>query len=380
MAKRRVLFLIESLSGGGAEKVLYTLIKSIDKEKFDITLCCVNDCGVYTDELKKIVRYVPLIKRQKYGNIFSRLRYLLNFKIVYGWIPLSWVYRLFVPKGCDIEVAFVEGFSTKLLSNSTNKRSSKMAWVHTDLEHNHWIKNIYKDFSEEKRCYHRFDLVIGVSNVASEAVKKIYSLPNTRTVYNPIDNNEILQLAKESIDEKYIVHDRFRICSVGRFVEQKRFDRLLHIVKRLKDEDLDVELWLLGAGPLYGQYVKYVKENDLEENVKFWGFKSNPYPYIKACDMFVCSSIAEGYSTAMTEACILGLPMVTTDCSGMDEILDNGKYGVITANNENSLYEAVKRFVLNPDLLREYRIKSQERSSHFKLSTRMNSIEGLFIE
>ena len=85
------------------------------------------------------------------------------------------------------------------------------------------------------------------------------------------------------------------------------------------------------------------------------GFDVNPYKYVAKMDLFVCSSQKEGYSTAVTEAVSLGIPVVTTKCSGMEEILHNGEYGLIVDNNENSLYEGLKNILDNPDKMNYYR-------------------------
>lgn len=377
--KTKVLFLIESLGGGGAEKVLYTLLKNIDRSRFDVTLCCVHESGVYLPELRQLFRVKPIVRSPRSNGSLARLLYKLKYQFVYKLLPMSWVYRLFVPHGSDVEVAFIEGFCTKLLSSSSNGKARRYAWVHTDLQGNHWIEDIYAEINAERASYERYDEVIGVSNVAENSVRQLYGLTRTRTLYNPIDADEIQRLSREPIEPELHRKDdsRLRLVSTGRFVDQKRFDRLLRIVDRLRSEQIDVELWLLGDGPLRGRCQRYVEEHGLQNNVRFLGFRRNPYPYMAACDLFVCSSSAEGYSTAMTEACILGLPMVTTDCSGMSEILDGGKYGVITENSCDALYDAVKAMVTDRHRLAHYRTMSQQRSGFFSLSALMRPIEQL---
>lgn len=216
-----------------------------------------------------------------------------------------------------------------------------------------------------------------MSKVVSDAVRMLYGIEKVSTLYNPINSNQIKNLSKESVDDELFRWDGLIIVSVGRFVETKRFDRLIRILSRLKQEGIHAKLALLGEGPKFWAIQKLSKELGVYDDVKYFGFRSNPYKYMSRCDLFVCSSQAEGYSTAVTEACILGLPIVTTNCSGMSEILNDGRYGVITENDTDSLYEGVKTFLTNPDFLRLYKRSSQKRGQDFSIDALMPQVESL---
>ncbi len=351
ITRRKVLFLVESLSGGGAEKVLSTLVKHIDKQKFDITVCTVVDTGKYVDEVKEYVNYTYIIPNpDKCKTWWQKLKYRLKYKLVYSFLPLAFVYQWFVPKGNDVEVAFIEGFATKLLSKAPSK-SKKIAWVHIDLLNYPYTSFIYKNKEEEKRTYLKYDQIIGVSNTVCESMRTLYGNNlNVKTIYNPIDAQDIINKSRLPINAPQKKEGVIRMCSIGRFVPQKAFDRLLRITHKLKTEGHNVELWLLGDGPLRSDYEKYIKNNNLNDIVTLWGFQPNPYAYLAQCDLFVCSSIAEGYSTAVTEALILSMPIITTDCSGMKELLgQNNEFGIITENNENKLYTEIKNILDSPN-------------------------------
>ena len=149
--KKRILFVIESLDGGGAEKVLVTLLKHINKKRFDVTLCPIVDIGKYVDDVKPYVHYKPVIQNPTEVSLIGKLRYALKYKLVYKLLPMWLVYKLFIPKCHDVEIAFCEGFVTKLLARSTNKKAKRIAWVHTDLQFNPWpqIQSVYKNIQEE---------------------------------------------------------------------------------------------------------------------------------------------------------------------------------------------------------------------------------------
>lgn len=175
MKKLKLLFLIESLSGGGAEKVLSVLLKHLDKTKFDITLCTIVDTGIYAEEVKKYVKYTSVLGNLQKKNLLGKIVYKILYLFIYRILPSQLIYTLFIPKKNDIEIAFVEGFCTKILSHSTNKKAQKIAWAHTDLINNHWITSIYKNKQDEKQSYQKYNKIIGVSNTATTAIKQLYN-------------------------------------------------------------------------------------------------------------------------------------------------------------------------------------------------------------
>lgn len=375
--KLKLLFLIESLSGGGAEKVLSVLLKHIDKTKFDITLCTIVDTGIYAAEVRKYVNYTSVLGNPQKKKLLGKILYKILYLLIYRILPARLIYTFFIPKRNNIEIAFIEGFCTKLLSYSTNEKAKKIAWVHIDLEKFPWIKDIYKNFKQEKTSYSKYNQIVGVSNTVASSVKKRYNLNNVITLYNPIENFDIIQKANITLtlpSKKYSI----RMVTIGRFVPQKAYDRLLRVINRLYENGYSIELWILGDGEQRHMLEEYIQTHSLNKIVTLWGFQKNPYPYLKHSDIFVCSSVSEGYSTAVTEALILELPVITTACSGMDELLLNGRCGLITENSENGLYEGIKHVLDNTNLLALYKQNIFKYQERFLLSNQITQIENLF--
>ena len=364
--KKRVLFFCNGLYGGGAEKVLQVVLKHLSPNKYDITLYSLR---------KEEKRDVYPFNRIKYRYIYNQyaesdsflkrisIKLINKIKLwIYYHLSPSVFYRLFVRGVYDVEVAFIEGEATRIISGSTNKKSRKLAWVHIDLESNHWTKCSYRK-DEEARSYGRYDKILGVSDTVCAAFQREFpsvSVP-VETMYNAVDTEDILSKAQESVDTE---HERIRLVTVGRLEAQKGYARLLRIVNKLVEEGGDIELWILGEGSERGVLEQYMMEHRLQERVFLLGFQPNPYKYLVQGDLFVCSSLAEGYSTAVTEALVLGLPVVTTACSGMEELLQGGEYGVITENSEESLYEGLKKVLSDVEKLSYYRCKAQERGTN----------------
>jgi glycosyltransferase involved in cell wall biosynthesis len=378
--QKKVLFVIESLGGGGAEKVLTTLLRHLDKSEYNITLCTIINTGNYIDEVKPYVNYTSVISLPHNQSILDKVWYTIKYKLVYELLPISWVYKLFIPKDNDIEIAFCEGFTTKLMSKSSNKKAKKIAWVHIDLKFNPWSQRlgIYRNIEEETLTYSKFDSIITVSNTVKQSFKEVYGQGEKLvTIYNPIDVYDIKQRGKENIDgyNRSILN----IVTVGRLTSQKGYDILLQIVTRLKDEGYKFMLRILGEGVEREKLLYYKEQNGLQNYVELIGFKKNPYPYIANSDLFVCSSRSEGYSLVIAESLVLGIPVLSTYCSGPNELLDEGKYGKLVKNDSdgNGLYEGLKQFLNNKELLEKYHQKAIERGKCFSLTKTINEVEKI---
>lgn len=376
--KKRVLFVINSLWGGGAEKVFQTLLCNLDKEKYDITVYSVNEGVVSAPYPEDGVIYRHFFGqgvKSRFGRFKTHLINKLKLLVYYHLSP-GWFYRMFVRGTYDVEIAFIEGYATRIVSGSTNKRSNKLAWVHADFQKNHWTGIAYRSKEEEKESYSNFNGIIGVAQSVVRSIRSFYpTMKSVEVIYNPIDEHCIQ--SNSSRFHAVFPISKIKLVSIGRLEDVKGYDRLLPVVKRLVDEGYDLSLTILGEGSQRKFLMKYIEENGLEERVSLLGFQSNPYPWLVGADLFVCSSRSEGYSTVVTEALILGLPVITTDCAGMDELLDGGKYGVIVDNNDDAIYCGLKSFMENPEKIDIYRSLAAERGKDFKLTGLMSRIESL---
>ncbi len=377
--KKKILFVIDILRGGGAEKVLVDTVKYLDKDKFDITVLSVFDGGKYVDEIKKYVNYKYIFPEYKQSNTFNRILNSIRYRIakfrLRNMNP-KLLYRKVIKEKYDYEVSFLEGYSSSIVSCSPNKSSYKIAWIHTDLIKNPWSKNYYK-YRSEKDIYIRFNKIICVSEDVKRAfIEKFNITKGIEVRYNVVNETMIIDKSKQDIDD-IDVPNKFKIVSVGRLSKEKGYMNLLEVHKKLINDGFDCELWIIGEGEQKKVLDEYISNNKLYNSVKLLGFKSNPYKYLAKSDLFVCSSITEGFSTVVTEAIILGIPVVTTDCAGMNEILGNSDYGLITDNSIEGLYQGLKNILEDNHIYKYYKSKAIERSNYFKLEERIKEIENL---
>lgn len=379
--RKKVLFFANALYGGGAERILQIVLKNLGDSTYDITLYSLHKetlSDLYPSNIKYHYIYDSISKEDSFfKKFYVRLCNKLKLLIYYHF-SARWFYYLFVKGNYDTEVAFIEGDATRIVSGSTNRKSKKIAWVHIDLKNNHWTKIAYRTCEEEKNSYEKFDKVECVSETVRQSFLELFCRRKvTEVCYNPIDEHLIRNLALERNVDRELLSSRFTMISVGRLVAQKGYDRLLKVVRFLKEEGYVFSLNILGEGFDRKQLEQYIKDNKLNDCVRLIGFCKNPYVYLKQADLFVCSSRSEGYSTVVTESLILGIPVVATNCSGMYELLGNNEYGLVTENNEQGLMQGILKMMNNESVYQHYKHKAIERGQHFSLKVLMSNIETI---
>jgi glycosyltransferase involved in cell wall biosynthesis len=361
----KILFFIDELTGGGAEKVLRTLVNNMDQSKFEITVHTIH----YTDPagyLAPGIRYRAI----------NRCKTALGKKLFSYWVrlcaELKWLYPLYIRDDYDLEVAYLECGPTKILAGSTNKKAKKLAWVHCDLK-----KKGLANPEKVKAQYAKYDKVICVSQNVKESFCELFKgCTETQVLCNVVDETEIIQHAVKEVGE----NPCFVFLAIGRLVHQKGFDRLLDACSMLKKDGWDFRLQILGTGPEKEKLESQILQNGLCENVQLCGFVENPYPYIRTADTVVCSSRYEGMSTVVIESLILGKPIVTTPCTGMRELLGNSEYGLITEDSVEGLYRGMKQMLENPGLREEYARKAALRGKAFSKEKLVKQTEQFFEE
>jgi len=372
--KKKILFLIESFAGGGVEKVFIDLINNMDISKYDITVMSIWDYGVRKKDLRKDV---------KYKSIFPNIKGIS--KIFHNFVEKSdgkLLYKFGIREKYDIEIAFIEGRATKIIGASTNPNSKKIAWVHIDLEQGHWTSKVFRKSIElEKSYYKKFNDIVFVSNSAKEGFIKLFGedFDNLQVKYNPIIADDVINKSKEVVDDIEKPKDKKLLVTSGRLVSQKGYESLLEVCNRLNKDKFNYELWILGEGWARPKLEELVDKYKLN-NVKLLGFKENPYKYINQGDLFVCSSKNEGFSLVIAEAMILGLPVISTNCSGPNELLNFGEYGFMVENTEDALYEGLREILKDENKLKYYIEKSKERVNFFNHKNRISDIERLLNE
>ena len=364
----KILFLIRDLGQGGAEKVLVNLVNNMDPQKFDISVTALFGGGVNEQFLAPHIRFRSIWKHSFPGN--SHLMKLLT--------PAQ-LHKLCVKEKYDIEVAYLEGPTARVISGCSHRDTVLISWIHTEFPDRKALSAPFRSEKEALSCYKVFHQTVCVSRRVSERFQALTQITqNVSVLYNTVESDKILALSQEELPSLSAVSCP-KLIAVGTLKEVKGFDRLLRIIKRLVDEDYPLHLTLLGIGPLWDNLQQSITDLKLSQVVSMPGYDTNPYKYIRNSDLFVCSSHTEGFSTVATEALIVGTPVCTVEVSGMKEMLgEHNEYGIITGNTEDALYEGIRSLLDDPALLDHYARQASIRGKAFQTKETVSAVEAMF--
>ena len=364
---KKILFFIHDLGPGGAEKVLVNLLNNMDRSQFDITLMTLIGGGVNEQFLEPHIRYIPLFKKLPRGHT----------QLMKIWSPRQ-LHRHFIREKYDIEVAYLEGPSARIISGCPHKDTKLVAWIHCSPT----VENTkigFRSLKEAQKTYEKFDNVVCVSSTVEQLLHQ--TVPNvgrTQVLFNTNDSNQILRLASEPVEDWNA--EGVKLVTVGKIIPVKAFDRLIRVHARLRQEGYQISTNILGIGAQQPEMEALCQKLNVADSVFFLGYQTNPYKYVAKCDLYVCSSLSEGFSTAATEALIVGTPVCTVEVSGMKEMLgENNEYGIITDNDEEALYQGIKSLLDDPALLAHYKKQAALRGEAFSTETTVKAVEEMLL-
>lgn len=367
---KKVLFLIPTLGQGGAEKVLVNLVNNMDKSKFDITVQTLFDIGVNKQFLNNDIKYKFCYKKQFPGN--SRYFCLLS--------PER-LFKRFIKEHYDIIVSYLEGPTARIVSGCMDINTKLVSWIHVEQHTKKVLSASFRNFAEAHKCYNKFDKTVCVSNcVLNDFVDILDFKKSIEVLYNTNETLDILNKSKEEVFDYSFSRSFKTLIAVGTLKKSKGFDKLIRIHKKLISENIYHKVIVLGQGPEKELLKKLIMEYGVEDSFHILGYTTNPYKYIKNSDLFVCASLAEGFSTAATESLIVGTPVCTVDVSGMQEMLgQNNEYGIVTENNEDALYEGIKRMLTEEGLLEYYAKQAEVRGKRFSTEKTVKAVEDMLL-
>lgn len=367
---KKTLFLIHDLGQGGAEKVLVNLVNNMDRSKFDISVTALFGGGVNEQFLAPDIHFHAVFPKEVPGN--SKLMKLLT--------PTQ-LHRMCVKEHYDIEVSYLEGPSARVISGCSDANTKLVSWIHVEQHTMERLSGSFRSEREARKCYDHFDKTVCVSQYVHDDFCRILNFQKPcHVLYNTVESEKILANANDAAPE-LMDDENMRLMAVGTLKESKGYMRLLSIIKRLRDKRYSIHLYILGIGPLQQEMERFIQANNLQEAVTLLGYQTNPYKYVSKCDLFVCASFAEGFSTAATEALIVGTPVCTVEVSGMKEMLgEHNEWGIVTENSEEALYQGIKDLLDHPDKLARYKEKAIERGKTFSTENTVRAVEDMLLK
>lgn len=367
MNKVKILFILDVFEFGGAQRVLLNILRFLNRSRFTPILTLLKGKGNYMKMLPQDVTVYNLnLKRARFG-VFDLVRIL---KITRPHIVFSTVN--YIDEVVNVALRVYTG-SYKLILRSPNFPS----------------QNIYKypvyTRLISRWSYNRADMIVASTKAMKLDLLHIFDLPleKVKLVHNPVDLQLISSLSKKSIEEKLYTewNDYIPvIISMGRLTEQKGFSYLIRAFKMVQNE-LPSKLVIIGDGT-EKKYLKNLTESlGITEDVIFLGLQSNPYKYLINSDLFVLSSLWEGFPNSLVEAMACGIPVISTDCpSGPSEIITPGIDGLLVPpGNPEAMAFAISKVLNNKKSSIKMAEAGKKRVKDFDTSFIVREYEKLFM-
>lgn len=357
MEKKKILFVIDSLGCGGAEKSLVTLLRFIDYNQFEIDLQLHSRGGVFENLVPPAVTIQTVEIKQGYFKlkyIYARFSFkwlrLLNRNKKSHSAQLYWqsfgTCHSAVDKKYDIAIAYGQGFSTYFVAQKVDAKI-KYSWLNND-----YIKAGY-NLAFDIPFYSLFDKIVVVSDENEKVFQQCCADATvefpTIVIRDIVDEVEIN--SKASIDLGF-VNDKavFNIVTVGRLTPQKGLSLAVKACKILKDKGKEIVWYVVGEGEERKNIQDLVERNGLEKSFILLGLKENPYPYVLQADLYVQSSIYEGLCITLIEARLLKKRIVTTNFPSAYGIIKQEETGVICEMNSASIAQSILRYMEDNEL------------------------------
>lgn len=372
ITKPRILILIHYLEIGGAEISLIGLLNAIDKAKYDVDLFVYSHQGELMQLIPDGVNLLP--ENPKYSALERPMKDVLregHIDIVAARLLAKIRHRIYrcthSISGEDASIfQYVANCTTPLLPMVSDKEydlaisflaphnicldkvraKKKVAWIHTDYTRIHINKRL------ELPYWQPFDHIASISEAATEAFVKIFPELESKVIEieNILSPSFVQQRANEEVEEITPQNGVINLLSVGRFCTAKNYDNLPFIYKHLVEMGVDVRWYIIGFGGDEPLIRAKIAEAEMEDHVIILGKRSNPYPYIKACDIYVQPSRYEGKSVTVREAQMLCKPVVVTNYPTASSQIENGVDGVIVPMDNRACAEGIKALIDNKEL------------------------------
>lgn len=363
--KKKLLFVIDSLGLGGAEKSLINLLHCLDYEQHDVDLFLFYKRGIFLELLPPKVKVLEHTKEWEHFQspvykAFFTLSRDFRFDLAYHRAMLSFKSKAFnmsqpvqqrlwkhispaVPfvKGkYDVAIGYLEKYPNYFVVEKVHAKK-KIGWIHIDY------KTYGLDPEFDKSYFKKLDYIVGVSDSCVDTLKKCF--PDMKDKFVLVENTSSPRLIREMADYAVELDKRsILIVTAARLVWQKGIDLSIDAAKLLHHDGYKFQWIVLGDGPLKNEYSERIRKYGLEKSFILKGAVSNPYPYIKAADIYVQTSRFEGKSMSIDEAKILKKPIVATRFPTVYDQIHDGVTGILADIDAKSIYRKIKLLIDNP--------------------------------
>jgi len=364
----KTLFVIPSLGGGGAERILLEIIKNLTPKKFQPQLVLFERRGPYLSQLPSEVKVYDLKKRRRidFLKLVIKLAYIIAREkpdIILSFLSYANLIAILAKKFSFSKsrlIACEQNFT------SLQIRNQRLSRIKTFLI---------------KKLYPYADRIVAVSQGVKRDLMANFEIEGRRieVIYNGLDIKRIKKLSLEAVNHNQFENGTLYIIGIGRLTKQKGFQFLLKAFKLVREKH-KVKLLLLGEGEEFNNLESLCRALSIEKEVAFLGFQDNPYKYLARSNIFVLSSLWEGFGNVIIEAMACGIPVIATRCPyGPEEIITDGVNGLLVpVGDVNALAEAILRLLDDEPLRRRLGEAGRRRAEDFDVQKMVSRYEMLF--
>ncbi|WNR43802.1 glycosyltransferase [Paenibacillus roseipurpureus] len=368
--KKKILFIMNNLNCGGAEKALISLLETLDYSQYEVDVYLLRHSGLFLSKLPPEVRLLPEPAEYRFFDMSMRKAVLHclrrgQFKIAIlrllaGSIYVSeknrvrceqrvWKYLANSLKNIDTKYDIAVGYLEKnpiYFCIDKVQATKKIGFIHNDYD------KLGMDPKLDQVYFNKLDYLVTVSEECGHILRERF--PNLsdhiEVMHNIVSPSAIQKLAMEQVNLK----DRdITIVSVGRLNVQKGFELAIESCQQLVQQGYPVKWYIIGEGEERERLEKLIEQHNLQETFILLGIKENPYPYIREADIYVQPSKFEGKSIAIDEAKILQKPIVVTNFTTAKDQIKNKFNGIIVAMTPAAVCEGIKEIIENEELRKQ---------------------------
>lgn len=382
---KRVIIISHAMEIGGAERALLGLLNSFDYSKYQVDLFLARQEGELLKLLPKQVNILPMNQARYLAVPMKNLIRQHKIKILYGRLKAKYlakrrVKELGLKKDNQVELTYSHRYTWKYMDEinpgveydlaisfltphyiclNRVKAKKKIAWIHTDYS------TIDIDIQTELRMWEAYDYIASISEKATEAFLKKFPTLQDKVVGidNIVTNSMIEEQANENVESELKKGEHFNLLSVGRFSHAKNFDNVPLICQSILKRGIDVKWYLVGFGGDEQLIRESIEKYGMEDYVIILGKKDNPYPYIKACDIYIQPSRYEGKAVTVREAQILHKPVIITDFPTAHSQVEDGYDGVIVPLDNEGCADGIINVIRDTELQNKL-VENMERTDY----------------
>ncbi len=355
----KVLFIIGSLSAGGAERSLVSLLNALPSDKYSIDLIVSKKGGLFFPLIPQYINIIEapfpyncLVHPPKDVKFYIKHNFIYWFKKVYRIVKSKRLLKQYAlqqilwqlwkkdipnfPIEYDVAISYLEGFPNYYVIDKI-KAKKKILWIHSEYKKLRYNPDL--DF----QYFEKANKIITISAACRQNLVDTFPLldNNIEVIENLSDAKLIKRMADEQITEISIPNNQLIILSIGRLVPVKSFDLAIKAAQILKQKNIHFNWYIIGDGILRTDLEKLIEKLDLTQHVFLLGLQTNPYKFMKRADIIVQSSSYEGKSIVIDEAKILCKPIVSTNYTTVYDAIKDRETGIITKMTPESLANSI---------------------------------------